>query len=515
MNEDVLGEKSVVGNNGPEGSGSKSPAGWEAGCLEETRSPTAKGGEEPSWKGAWSEKVEEAQGSQGGFHYGAYSGAMEEWILRGLDPSTGGRDLSGTIGGAGRGFALGDIGAGGWHCVEFLEINKIGVLIRLDPRGTTSEEILKFHTSGRRHLTIHRCDPDCDGKETSQGYVHARRAHLVLDPKKEEDWTTNLVQAGKPIEEMDELKSLRREAGLLGTKAAVAPEEERESKRKKSSSSSSSKGKKKSSSKVKKAKKKDRSKSPKQSTQQLAVKKPGKFFKGTGLDFKEKVRLKIRNKAQKFVKAKGKDRGASSSSTSASGSTEEIAGLHTSELFGASMKAKQVAEIYPGVLAAEGLSAMRTGLLHEAGQVDEKSVIMPLALQYYRNHLARKMSGAQSREALTLCTAIDLMLRGRAAAAMDLMVQRVKSVESIANGSHYTVAQRLELVPQESHLLTGREEMRSAARESYQDSRTKWLSSLPDGRNTKGKGKEGGKNADGKGGKGKNPEKGGDDKKRK
>jgi hypothetical protein len=54
-----------------------------------------------------------------------------------------------------------------------------------------------------------------------------------------------------------------------------------------------------------------------------------------------------------------------------------------------------------------------------------------------------------SREVYTLCHCLDLMLRGRAAEATDLLAQRVKALEMQSGGVHFTVAQQQELLPRE------------------------------------------------------------------
>ena len=54
-----------------------------------------------------------------------------------------------------------------------------------------------------------------------------------------------------------------------------------------------------------------------------------------------------------------------------------------------------------------------------------------------------------ARKAHTLCQAIDLLLRGKVAESVDLCSQRVKGLEMMMNGVHYTVAQQQELLPKE------------------------------------------------------------------
>ena len=49
----------------------------------------------------------------------------------------------------------------------------------------------------------------------------------------------------------------------------------------------------------------------------------------------------------------------------------------------------------------------------------------------------------------TLAYIVDLLLQGKVASAVDVATQRMKSLEQIASGGHYKIAQRQELCPQE------------------------------------------------------------------
>ena len=103
------------------------------------------------------------------------------------------------------------------------------------------------------------------------------------------------------------------------------------------------------------------------------------------------------------------------------------------------------------------------------------------------------------RELLTLSHALDQVLRGQPAGAADTLTQRIKSVEQILLGSHWSVAQRLEVLPQDSASITALPEAREAQREVYSEARLRWLASNADGR-PPAKGTKGGGKAQGKDG---------------
>ena len=161
-------------------------------------------------------------------------------------------------------------------------------------------------------------------------------------------------------------------------------------------------------------------------------------------------------------------------------------------VFAEESKVRSIGERFPGALTLETFSAMRKTLLTEAGEEGDDQGTKPVCLLYYRNHLAKKMNAASSREALNIATALDLLLRGRAAQAADVLSQRLKSQEAVALGSYWSIVQQLELPPQESNSLAGKTEMSSARKEEYEESRNRWMSkgnNKGDGKNkNKGKG---------------------------
>eukprot|EP00439_Symbiodinium_sp_Y106_P015894 s8831_g2.t1 len=92
------------------------------------------------------------------------------------------------------------------------------------------------------------------------------------------------------------------------------------------------------------------------------------------------------------------------------------------------------------------------------------------------------MSPVLNRECLTVAYALDELLRGRVASAADVLCQRLKSLESLSGGSHWSTCQKLEVVPEEGASLVGREEAKIANWESREESKTRWIASLPNGR---------------------------------
>eukprot|EP00435_Cladocopium_sp_Y103_P018503 s3237_g4.t1 len=121
---------------------------------------------------------------------------------------------------------------------------------------------------------------------------------------------------------------------------------------------------------------------------------------------------------------------------------------------------------------------MRSNLLQALGEDDSSPSTQAVAVQYYRQVLQRKASGPVARELLSLCAP---------AHALDLIIQRIKSTESTLAGTHWTVSQKLELLPAEQASLTATAEMREAQRVALEESKARYLSSLPDGRPLQGR----------------------------
>ena len=133
---------------------------------------------------------------------------------------------------------------------------------------------------------------------------------------------------------------------------------------------------------------------------------------------------------------------------------------------------------------------MRSGLLQSIGSVDRPGALAPVGLAYFRQQLIRRSTGPVQRELVNLCTALDWLIRGSPARAADVIAQRIKSIESSLSGSHWSVSQRLEVCPQDTMSLAAKEELSSAQRAAADEAKVTYLAGLPDGRCSKGKGKE-------------------------
>ena len=379
------------------------------------------------------------------------------------------------------------------------KVTETGVVLTLQPTGTTDEGLLRLQSgTPQLQLRVLLCPASCNHEEVSEDLVHAVVLRKLKEGDGEAPWTNNLEKVA-PAEDEDQLEALREQMqrGIVGAPArgggageAADTKEDRKAKDKKEK-------------KRRDKERKRRRESPSEDSvsgkaaldgtqaRKAAQKAPRLLFKGTGLDSSERVRSRVFKLARRYVKKKAKK--SSSSSRSSSGSSQGAPYEEEGDtVFQQAVKVRQIADSYPGVLAAQALGQMRSNLLQTLGEDDQAAAGQAVAVQYYRQVLQRKATGAVARELLTLCAAADMLLKGKAAPCLDLLLQRVKSSESTLGGVHWSVSQKLELLPAEQATLTATAEMREAQRVAMEEAKTRWMSSLPDGRPQQGQ-KSGGK----------------------
>ena len=101
------------------------------------------------------------------------------------------------------------------------------------------------------------------------------------------------------------------------------------------------------------------------------------------------------------------------------------------QIFGESQKIRGIALQFPGVLTSQAIEQMQELLVQELGQDRQRGgPWSPTLLRYFRQTLFRKMSGPMCREALTLSTIGDQLLKGMMPGTMDTLIQRLKSLEA-------------------------------------------------------------------------------------
>ena len=384
--------------------------------------------------------------------------------------------------------------------------------------GTTNESLLRYATGqAGKMVRCHRCTPLCTGERVSDDLLHVSRMRLMRDREEEDGWTHNLVIVDAGEDDLREVRaraeakdegiggkeerglkektaksrSRRRRSHERGRSKKKKTKGKRRKKKKEKDQASRSSGSKKRSKKEKAAAgvKARSTSSSSSSTIKLdgrhargaAIKPLAALYGGTGLDPKERIRVAKKSKS-----------GKSSGSSRSSGASEDTGAEEVNDLglFDPETRLQRVAELYPGVLTAQALKGMRASLLQSIGSDDQSGPPQAISLAYYRQQLQRRASGPAQRELITICAALDALMKGAASKGTDVLCQRLKSIEAVMSGTHWSVAQRLEISPQEAQVLAAKEELSGAQKEAYDDSKVRYLSSLQDGRKGKSKGKE-------------------------
>lgn len=302
-----------------------------------------------------------------------------------------------------------------------------------------------------------------------------------------EAWMSNMVPTEAPLQRGDDLAEVRADQARLqgprGPDVGVGGDK----KRPRDSSEDDEKAEERKD-RGRKKKKKKRKEWRVDSQKELTL-----LFKDTGVDPDASVRRRFRRRAAKLAKQKTKGSGSSSASSSSSTSMPARGDM---SLFGASNCVQAIGKRLPGALGAAAVEEIAENLVTQDGGLWEThSGALPLLyVRYYKHQLASRMSPAMSRETHTLCQALDLMLRGRIAESVDLCSQRVKALEMMMSGVHYTVAQQQEMLPREGVTISTTAEFQEAARRAREDGRARAEASRPYG--SRGQGASGQGKAD-------------------
>lgn len=378
------------------------------------------------------------------------------------------------------------------------EVQELVILLT----GTTSERLQAWGSKQKdKRFRVHLCSNKCSGERIADDLGHG---HLVqkIPPDLEEPWMKSL-EGGDELPDLrhalgvgpeDESKSLGSSGSPSRDKKHKKKKDRRKKKEIKKDKKDERKGKEKSAPDLER-KKRRREGSSESRVKVLAQKDLAAVFGHTGLDPSPSLRKKIRRKVRRATQ-KGKKKSSSSTSSSKSSSLES-----ENHLFNETKKVKLIARKAPGALAAQAIDEMKESLLTASGQMwgQEESSVPPLVVHYFRSVLRHRMSGGVAREGLTLSLIADLALQGRIAQSLDVLFQRLKSMELTAGGADYRVSQRIELAPLELDMVASSAERKEAVQESQTEWKLRQQSSKGEDRDPHGKGKKG----EWKGGKGK------------
>ena len=336
------------------------------------------------------------------------------------------------------------------------------------------------------------CPKECGQLTTGDGYFHAKGywdTSIATKP-----WHTNLTPAKSRVEEeVDELAGLREMAVARGKgRGGEAPPKEVDKPAKEVAEEQE----------VKEEKKEEKEEgansregefdellAKKEETEELekGQKTARAIFGHTCLDPNVPRRRRLMKKARRVSKKKEKKKKRSESSesgSSSSSSTEDKTGSEEDgPLFEETRRVRKLSERCPGALTSQALDNVREHLLSSRGELHSmsKDQLSPLFSMYVHQHLQSLASPVLWQEILTVAQVSDLLLRRKVAAALDMLVQRAKSLESTLRGGHYSVSRQLELVNSERVRMAEPAEQMEAARSARDDFRNRTVGSRPHG----------------------------------
>ncbi|CAL1147167.1 unnamed protein product [Cladocopium goreaui] len=359
--------------------------------------------------------------------------------------------------------------------LQTFQVDREQVTLKVQLEGTRSESLVKWSgAQPHRMMDVHLCHPDC-GHLSKDGLLHVARVQQ-WKPELKEAWMDNLIEVSRePREEMDELAKIRERAQQRAVQAGhelgggQAGDEQ-------SVASSSPSRKKKKKKKKKRSREDEKEKSKVSATKDLTA-----IFGNTALDPSPTVRKRIKKKARRIAKKKGA-KGRSDSSTSGSTSGSQGSEVEGGRLFGEEVRVKSLWKAHPGALTLNSLEYIQNMVVTQAGQMwsIDTSSLPPLFSQFWRMILSGKATGAMAREMQTLCFIQDLILQGKIASAADVITQRLKGLEQVAAGSHYSITQRQELVPVDNTVMTTPTEALEASRLHREEARAKAVGAAED-----------------------------------
>ena len=343
--------------------------------------------------------------------------------------------------------------------------------LEVEVTGTRDEELLRVLTGRRdKKVSVHMCGKDCPQVLTDETLVHALKFEEVsLDA---EAWMTNLKAAKGGLAAEDEMRELRKEQERMEQipEKRQKKKEKKETKRKRQESAEEGR----------------ESHSPKREEEEKDVgqKSLEAVFRDTGMDPNPKRRSKILKRARKLAKKgkkgkKKKEKGTSSSSGGATSSSSSSSSLEVGEsgIFEDEKKLRTVWLKCPGALSSRSIQEIKRSLLTASGMAWEmnKNALPPIYLHYGRQVVMPGMGASLQQEVVTVCMTLDLLAQGKVAAAMDVMNQRLKSLESLGRGAHWSMCRQYELVKTEDGGMTESQEKLAAARQAREEERLRSL----------------------------------------
>ena len=355
--------------------------------------------------------------------------------------------------------------------------------------GTNSDALLAFaSTADPAIVRAHVCPSSCSQSRENPNLLHMTKVALVNETAF--TWEKNLMV--EPATAM-----LQQERAEFERKKKA--EEDEKKKKEVSSSSEEKKSKKKKKKKKKEKKKKSEGggaeEAPAGSSRlggKRSARKEAKAVFGignTGMDPEWKRRKKLGKKVKKALK-KDKSVSSSGSEDDSSGSS---GGEDTETLLEDRSKIHRIHRLAPGLLSSMSILNMKeyVGQIGGSGWQEEEGQLVPILSSYARHFMLPRMTGGMAREPSCLAYIGDLLVQGRIAEGLDVLMQRMKSLELTSSGGPWMTSQKLELTPHPEPQMGSRSEYHNAKKEAKLDADSRPSAMGFERPKDKGKGKGG------------------------
>eukprot|EP00438_Fugacium_kawagutii_P001254 Skav223450 [mRNA] locus=scaffold350:865004:869587:- [translate_table: standard] len=136
------------------------------------------------------------------------------------------------------------------------------------------------------------------------------------------------------------------------------------------------------------------------------------------------------------------------------------------DLYPEEHQAKYIARKCPGLLFRHGIKQAKSQVLALQGESSRSREPEPVFLRYHRQvFMSQSSSPPLRREHLTISTVVDHLVKGEVLKAVDILVQRMKALEQIAQGAPAHMSMKLEVIPADQVSMVSPEEARTAAAE--------------------------------------------------
>ena len=144
----------------------------------------------------------------------------------------------------------------------------------------------------------------------------------------------------------------------------------------------------------------------------------------------------------------------------------KLARVGQTKLFSEGREVEEIFHKCPGTLANSWVEDSQEYLVTAQGHQMNVTAgkVPPIATLYFRSQVAAKVSPP-----MTLSSIVGKLLGGHAAMAMDIAMQRMKALEAMSQGIHFSVTNQFELIKLEKSMSASASKTQLAAKQAREE----------------------------------------------